>query len=178
MPPQPIISHEVIDPTAVTAGAFTLGGVAVGFAGGTANQLVRSRQERAAKVESRRESHDDRGRQILIEFEAALVLYMGTIWRIHQADFVAARVSGVWGRPERAPHTGLELMECARRARQLSEWIVDDELRARFDALDRQASVGLKRLASEAAAVRFEGKLNTLFRTTDDRLGQLLRPLL
>jgi len=177
-PPGPIIRHDVIDATALTTGAFTLGGAAVGFAGGTANQLVRTRQERAAKVEARRESREDRGRQVLIDFEAALVLYVGTIWHIHQSDFVAAKVSGIWGRPDRSPSTRLELMECARRARQLSEWIVDDELRAQFDAFDRQASIGLRRLASEAAAVRFEVKISALFRATDDRLGQLIRPLL
>jgi hypothetical protein len=36
----------------------------------------------------------------------------------------------------------------------------------------------LRRLASEAAALRFEVRMSTLFRATDDRLGQVLRPLL
>ncbi len=173
-----MISRIVLDPTALTTGAFTLGGAAVGFAGGAANQVVRTRQERAARAEARQELREDGRRQSLINFEEALVLYVGTVWRIHQADFIAAKGSAVWGRPGRAHNLNLELLECARRARQRSEWIVDDDLRERFGALDRHVSIGLRRLASEAAAERFEAKLNTLFKLTDERLGQLLRPLL
>jgi len=173
-----MISREVIDATALTTGAFTLGGAAVGVAGVTANQVVHSRQERAARSEARQEQRDDRRRQVLIDFEEALTVYVRTVWRIHYADFVAATASGVWGRPPRTPEVDLELSECSRRARQLSEWIVDDALRERFGELDRNASAGLRRLASEAAALRFEVRMSTLFRATDDRLGQVLRPLL
>ncbi|MGH7643044.1 MAG: hypothetical protein ACRENX_08555 [Candidatus Dormibacteria bacterium] len=168
----------MIDPSAITTGAFTLGGAAVGFAGGTANQLVRTRQERTAQAVAREGARADRRRQVLTDFEQALARYIGTVWRVHQADFVAAKASGVWVRPGRSPHSDLELLECARHARQLAEWIVDDDLRERFQLLDRQVTIGLKRLASEAAAVRFEAKISALFRSADERLGQLLRPLL
>lgn len=127
-----MISREVIDATALTTGAFTLGGAAVGVAGVTANQVVHSRQERAARSEARQEQRDDRRRQVLIDFEEALTVYVRTVWRIHYADFVAATASGVWGRLPRTPEVDLELSECSRRARQLSEWIVDDALRERF----------------------------------------------
>jgi hypothetical protein len=175
---QDIICCEVLDATALIASAFTLGGAVVGFAGATASQVVRGRQERAARTAARQEQLDDRRRQVLIDFQEALGLYVRTVGRLHQSDVRAAKASGVWGRPRRASDIDLELLESSRRARQLSEWIVDDELRHRFTALDRQVSIGLRRLSSEAAAVKFVVTMSTLLRATEDRLGQLLRPLL
>lgn len=173
-----MIGHEVLDATALTTGSLTLGGAVVGFVGGTASQVVRGRQDQAAKVEARQERREDGRRQALIDFQEALALYVLTVGRLHHSDVMAAKRSGVWQRPARTPAVELELLECSRRVRQLSEWIIDEELRARFTALDRQISMGLKRLPSETAAGNFVMRMSTLLRATEERLGHLLRQLI
>jgi len=169
---------QVLDPTALTTGAFTLGGAVVGFAGGTASQAVRSRQDRTERRATRLELQEDHRRQILTDFQEALAVYVRTVGRVHHSDVMAAKASGVWGRPERSAQVDLELLECTRRARQLSTWIADDDLRDRFVELDRLMSIGLRRLASEAAAGNFTMKMSNLLSATEDRLGYLLRPLI
>ncbi|MGH7704468.1 MAG: hypothetical protein ACRENY_01230 [Candidatus Dormibacteria bacterium] len=168
----------MLDAALVTTGAFTLGGAVVGFAGGTANQVVRGRQDRAVRGEARRERREDLRRQALIDFQQALSAYVQTVGRIHYSDVVAAKAEGVWGRPRRSPETELDLVEVARKARQRAAWIVDDDLRAEFAALDRQITVGIRRLASEGAASNFTARMSTLLKSTEERLGYLLRPLL
>lgn len=173
-----MIAHEVLDVTALTTGSLTLGGAVVGFVGGTASQVVHGRHEEATKLAERQERREDVRRQSLIEFQEALALYVLTVGRLHHADVMAAKASGIWERQRRTPKAELDLLECSRRARQISEWILDDELRARFIALDRHMSVGLRRLPSENAAGNFVVRMSNLLRATEERLGLLLRQLI
>ena len=173
-----MIGREVLDATALTTGALTLSGAVVGFAGGTAGQVIRGRQDQAAKAEAREERREDGRRQSLLDFQKALAIYVLTVGRIHHSDVMAAKKSEVWERPHRTPAVDLEFLECSRRIRHLSELIIDDDLRARFAALDRQISIGLRRLPSETAAGKFVVKMSALLRATEERLGQLLRPLI
>jgi hypothetical protein len=173
-----MIGHEVLDVTALTTGSLTLGGAVVGFVGGTASQVVHGRQDQATKVAERQERREEGRRQALIDFQEALTVYVLTVGRVHHSDVMAAKASGVWERQRRTPAAELDLLECSRRARQLSEWIIDDELRARFLALDRQMSNGLRRLPSENAAGNFVVKMSALLKATEERLGLLLRQLI
>ncbi|HEY6537737.1 MAG TPA: hypothetical protein VI138_01700 [Candidatus Dormibacteraeota bacterium] len=168
----------MIDATALTTGAFTLGGAAVGLAGGSTGRIFRDRQERSARQQARQDAREDRQRRLLLDFQEALDLYLRAVWDAHYWEVKVAKSTGAWGgtpRPVRLDH---EVWESSRRARQLAAWLPDEELRNRFGALDRRITSGLSRLSSEAAAVKFLRQVTSLGRLTQDRLGQVTRPLL
>ncbi|MGH7639689.1 MAG: hypothetical protein ACREOL_02075 [Candidatus Dormibacteria bacterium] len=167
------------DPTVIATGAFTLGGALVGFAGGTVGQLLRGRsQAAAASPADPTQQREELRRRVLMDFQEALEVYLRCVGRVHYADVRAAKADGSWGRPQRSPRLELELLEAGRRARQTGAWVIDDQLRQHFEALDRQITVGLRRLASEAAAGHFTVRTGNLLQLTQERLGYLLRPLL
>jgi len=173
-----MIGHEVLDGTALTTGAFTLGGAAVGLAGGSAGRFLRDRQDVAWKREEKLDRQVERRRQIVIDFQAALDLYMRAVWDVHHWEIKTAKATGSWAASPRPAGIDHELWESTRRVRQLAEWVEDDELRQRFLALDRRVSNGLPRLTSEAAAGKFLRQVTQLLRTTQTRLGEVARPLL
>lgn len=173
-----MIWNEVLDGTALTTGAFTLGGAAVGLAGGQAGRFLRERQSVESNREERQEHHDDRRRRIVVDFQEALELYMRAVWDVHHWEVKTAKATGSWGASPRPAGMEHQLWEATRRARQVAEWVDDDELRSRFLALDRRVSTGLARLSSEGAAVKFLKQVTQLLGQTQTRLGEVARPLL
>jgi hypothetical protein len=173
-----MICHEVLDGTALTTGAFTLGGAAVGLAGGSAGRIFRDRQDVTSRREARVDQQVERRRRITLEFQEALELYMRAVWDVHHWEVKTAKAAGSWGASPLPAGIDHELWESTRHVRQLVEWVDDDELRARFLALDRRVSTGLLRLTSEAAAGKFLRQVTHLLRLTQTRLGEVARPLL
>ena len=139
-----------------------------------ATQDARKAREDAARIRS-----DDFQRNTLLDFQEALGRYVRSTGQVMQHDRREARAAGKWVVTILSDDLNQEHFESGNLARQLALRIRDDELRARFTRLnDAVSRYYLPPFQSEDDLDKFTLNFLALLRALEERLGEVLRPLL
>lgn len=166
-----------LDSTVIAAAAISGAAGILGVLSGSVIEILRSREARKARAETRQQQRDDFQRQNLIDFQEVLGRYVKSIGDMVGDEILAARRQGTYKKLLPSKALNDEEFEASRRTKQLALRIRDDELRARFKTLDDHAATRIL-LTSEKAAEDFVVRLIALLDATEDRLGEVLRPYL
>jgi hypothetical protein len=167
------MSDVAISSVAGIVGTLTAG--VLGLIGGIVIERIRLSDARAARVEAREQASDDVQRATLIEFQEVLGRYVKAVGATDLHDR-QARTAGRRG-TRLGEELNAEVFETGRRLRQLALRIQDPQLRqlaTQLRSLGVDVEIDHPGQPPKARMDKFIAALREL----EDRLGEVLRPLL
>jgi len=164
------LGQLIVAVTAVLSGSL-------GLAGGLLIEQIRTKRDRAARLEARQNVRDDFQQQTLLELQEAVARFGRAVGGANYQDAMEYKDSGSWGRSPISHESSEEFLAAQVRLMALQERVRDAQLRKLVTRFHNYGALVPTAREKDVATKRMDDWIETLT-AVQERLGTVLRELL